>query len=210
MLPRPGLRRVTPPATLPVTLDEAKAHLRVRHSADDTRITRLISSAATLIDGDTRHMSVCMVPQTWAQTFDFQFPHGACVDEYNHAFHWLGGQSPIELLRRPVIAVTSIAYVDTAGATQVLSADTYDVFLAQGLRNTLVAPKPFTWWPQTEYRREAVAVTFTAGFAAGVPDPVKDALLFIIEDLYLNRTRDDAEINGTARALLTDFRRTPV
>lgn len=44
---------VTPATVEPVTLDEAKAHLRVIHDGDDTRIAALISAAREVVESNT-------------------------------------------------------------------------------------------------------------------------------------------------------------
>ncbi|MEM1376195.1 MAG: head-tail connector protein [Pseudomonadota bacterium] len=53
---------LTPPAVTPVTLEEAKAHLRVTHADEDTLISDLIETAARFMaDND----GICCIHQTW-------------------------------------------------------------------------------------------------------------------------------------------------
>ena len=66
---------VTPPATTPVSLVEAKAHLRVDFSDDDTLIEGLIKAATDHLDGWTGILGRCLVEQTWAETLD----SGSCA-----------------------------------------------------------------------------------------------------------------------------------
>ena len=84
-------RLITEPASEPVTLAEAKLHLRVDTVDDDARITELITSArqqAELI------LKRSLLPQTWEKTID-AFP-----------------TSDIELLYPSIIAIESIKYQD--------------------------------------------------------------------------------------------------
>lgn len=61
---------VTPPAITPVSLAEAKLHLRVDHSDEDTLIEGLIRAATEHLDGWTGILGRCLVEQEWSQTFD--------------------------------------------------------------------------------------------------------------------------------------------
>lgn len=62
--------RTAEPAVTPVSLIEAKAHLRVDHNDDDTLITALIAAAVDHLDGWTGILGRCLVEQTWRQDFD--------------------------------------------------------------------------------------------------------------------------------------------
>lgn len=59
------LERITAPLVEPVSLAEAKAQCRVRHSHDDDRMTRLIASAREQAEGRTRR---ALISQDWRQT----------------------------------------------------------------------------------------------------------------------------------------------
>lgn len=63
---------VTPPAILPVSLAEAKLHLRVEPDVtlEDTLITGLIGAATSYLDGWTGILGRCLVEQTIRQDFD--------------------------------------------------------------------------------------------------------------------------------------------
>jgi uncharacterized phiE125 gp8 family phage protein len=57
---------ITPPASEPVTLAEAKSHLRVDLNDDDTLINALITAARQMAEEYTRR---AFITQTWEATF---------------------------------------------------------------------------------------------------------------------------------------------
>jgi hypothetical protein len=61
---------LTPPASLPVTLLEAKQQCRVEHSDDDSFITRLIEAATSYFDGIHGILGRSIIAQTWRYTID--------------------------------------------------------------------------------------------------------------------------------------------
>ena len=61
---------VTPPTDTPVSLDEAKVHLRVDSDDEDTLIMSLISAATGHLDGFTGILGRCIMLQTWSQEYE--------------------------------------------------------------------------------------------------------------------------------------------
>jgi hypothetical protein len=53
---------ITPPAIEPVTLPEAKAHLKIAHNADDTLVGALITAARVHVETTLRRL---LVDQSW-------------------------------------------------------------------------------------------------------------------------------------------------
>lgn len=161
-----GYRLVTAPASLPVTVSEAKAHLRVDHSDEDALIEGLIRAAVSHLDGRTGVLGRCIVTQTWELILD-AFPFDA-----------------IEIPLGPVASVTSISYVDVNGATQTVSAETY--YVDTSSLSAWIVPDDF--WPETMDTANAVTVRFVAGTAAAdVPAALKQAILLLIGSWYENR-----------------------
>ncbi len=201
MQSRPTLRLVTPPADMPVTLDEVKKHLRLESSDDDDLVEGLVGAAVDLIDGKGGYLFRCVMPQAWAIAIDGGFP--SCRQ---------GGDDRIVLPLGPVTGIASIVYVDAAGVTQTLDPSQYDFFEADGLDDAYVRPVFGATWPVTRAQPRAVTVTFDAGYAAGtVPAGIRAALMLMIAQLYLQRDEDGAfEITGTVAALLTKYRRVAV
>ena len=164
-----GLSIVTQPVTEPLSVAEAKSHLRVDITDDDTLIGEYISSARQFAEGMTRR---AFVEQTWDFTLD-RFPMGA-----------------IRLPIQPVTSVSYVQYVDTAGATQSFtdgtSPDTakYDVF-TDGPRTTIV-PKYNLVWPDTRDHPNVVTVRFVAGYST-FPTDLKQALRLLVGHQYENR-----------------------
>lgn len=82
---------VTAPIASPISLDEAKAHLRVDSSAEDTLIQAMIDASVSHIDGFTGILGRAIMPQTWSQEYA--------------AF---GGD--LVLPMSPILSVTSVGY----------------------------------------------------------------------------------------------------
>lgn len=169
-----GLVQTVAPTTEPLTVAEAKQHLRVRHAAEDTLISGIISAARLMCE--TR-LHKQLVTATWVMKMD-TFPRGTVI----------------RLPRPPLQSVTSVTYLDELGASQTLSASYYDV-------DTYSLPgriclRPEYSWPGTENgRANAVTVTYVAGYgaAATIPPSVKSAMLLLIGHLYANR---EAVVSG--------------
>lgn len=91
---------VMAPSIEPVSLAEAKAHLRVEVNDENSLIQTLITAARQYVETATRR---ALLQQTWDDKLD-AFPCGAIV-----------------LPLSPVTSVTSITYLDTAGVSQTWS-----------------------------------------------------------------------------------------
>lgn len=175
-----GLSLVTAPIQEPLSLAEAKVHLRVTDSDSDTYINTLIVAARKHIEGVTRRR---LVQQTWDYTLA-EFP-----------------LEDILLPIQPVSSVTSVSYVTPSGGTASFSSGaspdvpSYDV-ITDGPR-TRVFPKYNESWPATRVHGNAVTVRFVAGYepstdspmdyTANVPGDLKVCLKLIIGDIFENR-----------------------
>jgi uncharacterized phiE125 gp8 family phage protein len=93
-------RLVTDAASEPITAAQAKTHCRIDTSLDDTYIGILIKTARQKVEEDTDR---AMLTQTWKIYLD-DFP--------------ASDSEPILFPRSPLIAVSSVAYTDTAGSSQ--------------------------------------------------------------------------------------------
>ncbi len=182
-----SLELITPPAIEPVTLDEAKAHLKVDTTDDDALITRLISASRARAEW---HTGRAFVTQRWIQWLD-RWP--IC--------------DVVELEPAPVQSVTSvIAYAPDDTAT-VLDPATYQVDAAS-------SPPRLTWkanvFPPANLRTmNAFAIDFTAGYgdaATDVPTPIVEAILELIAFSYENRGEAQADMPLDALALLSPYR----
>ena len=163
---------ISPPQTEPITLDEAKAHLRLEYdfSDDDDYITALIRAARQYTE---RHSSLLLISQTWKLSLD-RFPDRS--------------RMPIEIRRRPVSDVYAIEYIDEAGVKAVLPASKYKVDIDSYIAR--VTPIYEESWPVARCETNAVEVFFTAGFEnspEGVPAHLKQGMLLLIGHLYENR-----------------------
>lgn len=182
------LTLVTAPAAEPVTLAEAKAHLRVTDANSDALIAGLVSAAVSHLDGAGGILGRALVRQTWTLTLA-DFP-GVC--------------GRIVLPLPPLASVGSVTYVDSAGATQTLASSKYQV-VVNGTQPGWIRPVHDESWPDVqEDTDEAVTVTFVAGYAPGsgspvdhaesVPTAAKQAILLLVRHWYDNPS---AVVTGT-------------
>ena len=170
------LTLTTAPTAEPITLAEAKAHLRVTHSNDDTYINSLIAASRQTLE---QIMNRVFISQTWTEYFD-EFPVEGCA---------------IELSRPPLISITSIQYYDESDVLQTWSNTKYTVDTDS--YKGRVYPTRLESYPSARLYPKSVIVTYVAGYqdsaaspvdlADNVPEPIKQALLILIAHLYENR-----------------------
>jgi uncharacterized phiE125 gp8 family phage protein len=162
-----ALKLVTAAAALAVSLVEAKAHLRVDTSDDDTLITAMITAATELAEQATGR---AIMPQTWDLTLD-AFP------------------SAFEITRLPAASITSLQYTDAAGALQTLGSALYTLDNASDFSPAYVVPAYGATWPDTRAQVNAVVLRYVAGYAdaAAVPESIKSWIKLQVGAMYENR-----------------------
>ena len=161
-----SLQLVTPPAGEPVSLAEAKLHLRVDVDDDDALIGSLISAARQAAETLTGRQ---MITARWKLVLD-AFPCHAIL-----------------LAKCPVQSVVNIQYLDMNGMSQTLPLVDYVVDTScEPARITPVFGKT---WPPTLPQIGAVTITFDAGFgaASAVPEGIKSWIKLRVGSLYAHR-----------------------
>jgi uncharacterized phiE125 gp8 family phage protein len=178
-----SLRLITPPAEEPVTLDEAKQHLRVEMPDEDALILGLIAAARAQVETRTKR---ALATQTWElglESFCWSdSPWGVCSDRgSSHRLPWPALQS-----------VTSITYLDATGTRQTLSTSVYQVITGTPGRVGLAYGQS---WPVVRSEPDSVLIRYVAGYggASAVPDALKAAIKLLVGHLYENR---EATISG--------------
>lgn len=176
---------ITAPAAEPVTVADAKLHLRVDHNDDDAVITAQIAVARDHVERETG-------TQLITQTVE------ASADDWANLAN---------LPFAPVQSVT-ITYVDTAGDSQTLSTNVYEARLF-GLDSSIVL-KSGQAWPSVQ-AGSLITVRAVAGYGdagSNVPQALVHALKLILGDLYEHRGDGaGSAIPPSARALLQNYRR---
>ena len=191
------LNQNTAPSGAPITIAEAKAHCKVDAPDDDVLITGMIAAVTQHLDGRRGYLGRCLLTQSW---------------EYR--IHGFPRCDPIEIPLPPLASVGSVKYIDDAGILQTLASDQYVVDTATYHGQIRRAYNVI--WPTTRCEDYAVQIAFTAGFgdAAAVPQPIKSAMLMIIEQLYDKRGDDgdagEITIPAAARWLLGPYRIEPI
>lgn len=208
------LTRTSDAGTEPVSLTEAKNHLRVDTSAEDSYINGLIMAARQHVEEITRR---ALITQTWEFNLD-DFPLSKLVDMPWSEYLEFRNRA-ILLPRPPLQSVTSVQYVDSDGSTKTLDASVYRV-------DTKSEPARLTeaegeTWPTTDHVTNAVTITYVAGYqpddssppdeAANVPQPIKHATLLLIGHWYEHREQVNVgnivtPMVEAAHALLAPYR----
>lgn len=185
------------PEVEPVTLAEAKLHLRVDNSTDDVLIEALITAARQFLETMARPQ-LAMITQTWQYIAD-KWPSSV----------------GLELRPYPLQSVDEISYTDEAGTEATFASSNY-------LVDTVSEPgrlrlRSSASWPSVTLQElNGLVVEFTAGFGddgSAVPAPLRQALLLLVAHWYENREialttgATASEIPFTVRALMAPWRR---
>jgi uncharacterized phiE125 gp8 family phage protein len=175
------LKLATAPASEPVTLAEAKAHLRVDISDDDTLIDGLIASARRYFEEAARR---ALITQTWRLSLD----------------GWPSGDE-IELPRPPLQSVTSVIYKDQDGNATTWAAANYIVD-TDSEPGRIVLAYGQSWPTGVLYPANPIQITYKAGYGdagSSVPTQMKQAILLLIGHYYENR--EDTIAGTTIKAI---------
>jgi len=162
------------PATEPVTVAEAKAHLRVDGSAEDALIASLILTSRLHIEAA---LGLALVTQSWRLSLD--------------------GWPPLRVVEvpiRPVFSVAEVRVRNAAGDAAVLPAESYLADVASVPPR--IAPGA-SGWPEPGRALAAIEIDLIAGFGAtaeAVPAPIRQALLLLVAHWFEHR--DPIEIGS--------------
>lgn len=170
-----SLTRATAPAVEPVTLTEAKAHLRVDSEADDAYIATLITAAREWVE---QYLDRTLVTTQWTMRLD-RFPPNSL--------------DPIELPRPPMVTsgaetAVSVSYTLETGSTATVSTATYRVHRHETPGK--IATVYGGTWPAGREDDNAVIVTWWAGYGASgtsVPAAIRHAMLMLVGHWYESR-----------------------
>ena len=155
-----------------ITLEEAKAHLRVEHGEEDALIQSLVDAAVLNLEHETgralRVREETLVLDSWPTTVVLPW--------------W------------PVRSVVSVTYVDPLGNTQTL--DTYS--LDQRKFPAKLRPAYGESWPEAIQGHEVIELKVEVGMDA-LPEDLKRAALLLVGHLYEHR---EAVVVGTITSTL--------
>lgn len=168
------------PALEPVSLSEAKAHLRVDSTDEDTLISSLIITSRLHIEAS---LGLALISQSWSLFLD-DWPDG----------------STVRLPMRPLQTVSAVRLYAEDESITTLPANSYYVD-AKGVP-ARIARLGGLGWPRPQRSTNGIEIAFTAGYgslASDVPEPIRHALLLLIAHWY--ERREPFEVGGSAVAI---------
>jgi uncharacterized phiE125 gp8 family phage protein len=180
------------PAAEPISLAEAKAHLRLDADDEDALLTALIVAARMFVE---KTLGLALITQGCAYYLDF-WPRSSCVT------------LPIF----PVQDVDAVTLHDANGGATELDAEAYAVdVLSQLARLVLKGASPSV----VARELNAFEIAFTAGYgdaASDVPAPIRHALLLLVAHWFERREpvmlgAGAQEVPTTIAGLLLPYRR---
>lgn len=172
------------PAVEPVSLDEAKAHLRVDGDAEDDLLSALIAAARAAVETETRRV---LIAQKWRAVLD-EVPTGR-----------------IALPVAPILSVEAARTVNAGGAATLLAPASYSLEEADGTFGLNAAPS-------NAVRVEVDFTAGYGATGAAVPQPLRQAIRMLVTHWFEHRsavTLGDAAMPTPAgyRELLAPYRR---
>lgn len=177
------------PPQLPITIEQAKAHIRSTSDTEDEILETYINAALEWAEERTNRA----IAQRSYLVVNDKFP--------------LTGWWALPL--GYVDSITSVQYIDTNGATQTWSSANYELDNASDYQARL-RPVPAQSWPSIGEYLSAARVTMVAGWAVDdVPYTVRQAVLMMVANFDEGRAPGDPDgmhIERAAEALLSAWR----
>ncbi len=169
------------PLIEPVSLDEAKAHLRIDGNAEDILVSSLILTSRLHIEAA---LDLALIDQAWTLQLD-RWPR----------------TSDVEIPLSPLQSVNGVGVRNAAGELVPVPATSYLTDMASRppriVFNGAVRPDPGV-------AAAGIEIAFSAGFgstAASVPAPLRHAVLMLVSHWYEHR---DAAETGSLQTRIPD------
>jgi len=200
---------ITPPAVTPVTLAEAKAHLKVTDTSEDAEIILWIEAATCIAEVFLNRQ---LVTQTWALFLDRFNIHSFHRHHSNHGFHNSFFHGGIVLKKRPFDTLTKVAFYpidwNKSDARTDFDITKFFVPVATQGRDTHIDLFDDETFPDTFNVQQAVLIEFTAGQAVtDINRAIKQAILIMVAFQRANRGDcSDDSILASAIAFLQPHR----
>jgi|TARA_R110002074_G_scaffold13348_3_gene47753 uncharacterized phiE125 gp8 family phage protein len=175
----------TDSTVLVVSLAEAKLHLRVDDTNEDTLISALIWTATQ-----------------YAQNYCNRLFIATDITAYADDFY----SETVLLKKGQVTALTSVKYYNTLDVETTWPTTEYQYDIKS--IPARIAPKSTKTYPSTMDKMNAVKYEYKVGWtnAAEVPDAIKQAILLIIGGLYSHREDSVFRLPTASQNLLNTFR----
>jgi uncharacterized phiE125 gp8 family phage protein len=175
--------QTSPPATEPVSLAEAKAHLRVTHNDDDAYIGTLIKTARQSIEAQT---GLGLISQGWSVFLD-DWPE----------------QGVIELPLAPVLDIADIkVYGDDDTFAIIDPAHYYEDKISRPARIILRGSRN---WAAPGRVANGIEILLAIGFTS-VPEPLREAILQLVGHWHETRGDDTTEKPLALSQLIQPYR----
>lgn len=183
-------KQLTAPTFEPVTLDEAKKHLRLEHTNDDVLIETVIIPGVR--DFAERHTGTIIPVRTFTAVYDTIFQ-----TKFNADMGWWDGvregaisttsyANSLELPLPPLVSIEEVRVINRAAESSVFDDTNYyaDTYSEPG-KLVLNEAK---LWPADMREQNAIEIDFTAGYAQdSIPPMLKVACNQIVSHWYENR-----------------------
>jgi uncharacterized phiE125 gp8 family phage protein len=169
-------RLIVPPATLAVSMEDARRQARAGGTSLDDEIRGKVQGFTEDAEHETAR---AFIEQTWAETLD-AFPVGQ-----------RGGIGAIQLTKSPIASVLHVKFYDVDGVLRTL--DPQDYLVDDKSEPGYVVPAPGKTWPATAARINAVEVQYVAGYGPSpddVPAAIKQYILGKLECVYYSNSSE--------------------
>ena len=166
-----AMTRLTAPAVEPVTLADAKAHLRVTGTDEDALIAGLVSTAREEVEQAT---GIALISQDWRLYLD-DCPSGGIVRLRKHPVQFVQSVTTYDAAGLPVTVTPLADRLDRASRPARFAAD------------SSATSKPVN----------GIEINFRAGFGdtgVDVPDGLKRAILLLVAFWFENRGTGHGEM----------------
>ncbi len=175
----------TPPALEPVSLDEAKAFLRVEHDDDDDVIAAPIAGSRIHVEAQTRR---ALIAQTWRIVRD-SWPQGGAVS----------------VMTAPLRELIAARVYGADNTSEEITIDDFGVD-ASSTPGVLLVPRSVKAPGRATSGIELDVEVGYGDAPEDVPEPLRHAIQLLVAHWYENRASRDAALPANVAALIAPYR----